>query len=175
MEAVRQKECRSCGLSKPLTAFYRHKAMGDGRLSSCIECVKERVRKHRQANLERIREYDRNRPNREERQETNVKRNREKYHEDPEFRARVLETKKAWLARNNLKRRAHIMTGNAIKYGLIAKQPCEVCGSTEVDAHHEDYRHPSDVRWLCHKHHMARHREINEEIRNGADWSQRGF
>lgn len=175
MDVVRQKRCRTCGLSKPLTAFYRHKAMGDGHLNKCIECVKERVRKYREANIDRVREYDRNRPNREERREKNVKRDRERYHNDTEFRDRVLEMKKAWQARNNLKRRAHIMTGNAIKCGLLKKQPCEVCGSIEVDAHHEDYRFPAKVRWLCHKHHMARHREINEEIRNGVDWSQRGF
>lgn len=175
MEAVRQKTCTDCGLSKPITSFYRHKAMGDGHLNKCIECVKDRVRKHRMANIERIKEYDRNRPNREERRARNVKRNREKYHKDPAFKARVLETKKAWQARNNLKRRAHVMTGNAIKYGLLKKRPCEVCGANEVDAHHEDYRFPDDVRWLCHKHHMARHREINEEIRNGIDWSHRGF
>ena len=105
----------------------------------------------------------------------NVNRNREKYHKDPSFKARSIEAKKAWQARNNLKRRAHIMTGNAIKYGLLKKQPCEVCGDATVDAHHEDYRFPANVRWLCHKHHMERHREINEEIRNGIDWGHKGF
>lgn len=175
METVRQKHCTKCRVSKPLSDFYELKKKGGRRMAACKDCVKKAVTAYRDANIERVREYDRNRPNRDERREKNAKRNRDMYHNDPEFKARVLEGKKAWQARNNLKRRAHIMTGNAIKYGLLKKQPCEVCGSIEVDAHHEDYRFPDKVRWLCHKHHMARHREINEEIRNGVDWSQRGF
>jgi ribosomal protein S27AE len=175
MEAVRQKKCRACGLSKPMTAFYRHRAMRDGHLNRCVECVKERVRKYRAANIERVREYDRNRPNRDERCEVSTKQNRERYYKDPEFRSRVLKTKRDWIAQNKLKRRAHVITGNAIKSGSLEKRPCEVCGAKDVDAHHEDYRVPLDVRWLCHKHHMERHREINEEIRIGVDWSYKGF
>lgn len=41
-----------------------------------------------------------------------------------------------------------------LKKGTIAKQPCEVCGSTEmVEAHHKNYDKPMDVNWLCVKHH----------------------
>jgi hypothetical protein len=175
MKTVRQKACSKCGITKPLADFYVSKHQRTGRSSACKECIKAAVARYREANIDKVREYDRNRPNHDERRDHNVKLNREKYHKDPDFKSRVLKTSKEWRSRNNLKRRAHIMTGNAIKYGLIAKQPCEVCGSTDVDAHHEDYHSPYDVSWLCHTHHMARHREINEEIRNGADWSQRGF
>jgi hypothetical protein len=40
--------------------------------------------------------------------------------------------------------------------------PCEVCKETNVDAHHDDYNKPLDVRWLCKKHHREHHKsEIN--------------
>lgn len=41
----------------------------------------------------------------------------------------------------------------AVKSGRLVKQPCEVCGLTAVQAHHDDYSKPLDVRWLCITHH----------------------
>lgn len=49
---------------------------------------------------------------------------------------------------------------HTIKKGVLIKQPCEVCGEVKVDAHHDDYTKPLDIRWLCRKHHLAHHREI---------------
>ena len=48
----------------------------------------------------------------------------------------------------------------AIRYGKIKALPCEVCGASPAQAHHEDYSKPLDVRWLCPKHHAERHVEI---------------
>lgn len=61
------KVCKKCGRALPISEFYVHKQMGDGHLSFCKECVRARVHKHRENNIERIREYDRNRPNKKER------------------------------------------------------------------------------------------------------------
>lgn len=49
---------------------------------------------------------------------------------------------------------------NALKRGEIVREPCEVCGATTVDGHHEDYSKPLEVRWLCRTHHMKIHRRI---------------
>jgi hypothetical protein len=49
---------------------------------------------------------------------------------------------------------AHADVSVAKAKGTLKTQPCEVCGSTvSVEAHHEDYSRPLDVRWLCNYHH----------------------
>lgn len=54
---------------------------------------------------------------------------------------------------------ARSVTKRAIQRGELEKGPCEVCGAEKVDAHHEDYTKPLDVRWLCSKHHAEVHRK----------------
>ena len=44
--------------------------------------------------------------------------------------------------------------------GALVPQPCEVCGATRTEAHHEDYGRPLDVRWLCRPHHRALHADL---------------
>ena len=43
--------------------------------------------------------------------------------------------------------------------GKLVPKPCEACGATRAEKHHEDYRKPLQVRWLCVKCHRERHRE----------------
>jgi hypothetical protein len=64
-------------------------------------------------------------------------------------------------SRRPLKKWATENLNKAVRRGTIKKQPCEICGVFPAEAHHEDYNFPLDVRWLCRKCHMARHREIN--------------
>ena len=61
------------------------------------------------------------------------------------------EYKKQWARRNSTKRAAHIIVGNAIRDGhLIRPDKCENCGcSSNLQAHHDNYMKPLDVRWLC--------------------------
>lgn len=45
----------------------------------------------------------------------------------------------------------------ALRAGTLVRQACEVCGTSDgrIDAHHDDYAKPLDVRWLCRRHHQA--------------------
>ena len=77
----------------------------------------------------------------------------------------VLENKKAtgdYANRQHRKRypereRARNMVRNAIRSGTLVKQPC-FCGDPKTVAHHDYYKHPLLVRWLCNFHHSQFHR-----------------
>lgn len=45
-----------------------------------------------------------------------------------------------------------------IREGMLIRQPCEVCGNEKVEAHHDDYFKPLEVRWLCKLHHQEHHK-----------------
>ena len=57
-----------------------------------------------------------------------------------------------------MRKDVQLFTNAATRLGIIVKQPCEVCGKLKVDAHHDDYSKPTEVRWLCRKHHSWHHR-----------------
>ena len=156
------KQCKACGAIKPLLEYYHTNGKPNAK---CKECTKAAVRAYREANIDKVREYDRNRPNADERAQLNCKRHRKKYKEDSNYRQAILDSKVAWQERNRVKRACHVITGNAIRDGKLTKQPCEVCGDTAVDAHHDDYLKPLDVRWLCRKHHLEHHRKERERAR----------
>ena len=54
-----------------------------------------------------------------------------------------------------------------IRQGLVKKSNCEICGSDKnVEAHHDDYSRPLDVRWLCRVHHEHHHTKNIPEQEN---------
>ena len=55
------------------------------------------------------------------------------------------------------KPQSRAITRRAIQAGTLVRQPCEVCGNPDVDAHHTDYEQPLLVQWLCRQHHMETH------------------
>ncbi|MCJ8053878.1 hypothetical protein GB928_018640 [Shinella curvata] len=62
-----------------------------------------------------------------------------------------------WNNAHPLEMLAHQYVRSALKKGLLNKEPCEVCGAENVDAHHDDYSRPGVVRWLCRLHHRHHH------------------
>lgn len=129
------KNCFKCGESKPIVEFYRHPMMADGRLGKCKTCTKTDVTRRRDSKLDEIREYDRNRGNR----------------QTAEWRANYKATHKAECD-------ARTAVDNAVRDGRLTRMPCEVCGGTyRIQGHHDDYSKPLDVRWLCVKHHRQHH------------------
>jgi len=150
------KVCRECNTEKPLVEFYKHAAMADGHLNKCIQCVKARVGKHREANLEKIREYDRSRGNLPNRVEA-----RKEYAKTEQGKAAFKRARDSYHKRYPMKYAAHVITGNAIRDGkLIRASQCSVCESTErIEGHHDDYTKPLDVRWLCRSCHDKWHKK----------------
>jgi hypothetical protein len=62
---------------------------------------------------------------------------------------------KAYRLRYPEKRKAHWTVENALRSGKLVKGPCEVshdCAG-RIEAHHDDYAKPLEVRWLCKRHH----------------------
>lgn len=64
---------------------------------------------------------------------------------------------------DQLKNATRWQTRRAIANGTLVKQPCEVCGALKVEAHHDDYSKPLDVRWLCRIHHIEHHNRERAE------------
>lgn len=137
------KQCFKCKETKPLSAFYRHPQMKDGRVNKCKECNKKDVRENRENKLEYYRAYDRERGAR----------------QDSEYIRRYRED-------NPIKYGATTMVGNAVRDGRL-KRPddCEVCGGADrIHGHHDDYSRPLDVRWLCAACHQEWHGKHGEGL-----------
>jgi len=128
------KSCFKCGVVKPLNEFYKHKQMADGHVNKCKECNKNDVALHRLDNLDKIREYDRNRGGR----------------QDKSYLPN-------WRAENPKKYKAHNMINNHVRAGNLHSKPCEICGCDKTVAHHDDYDQPLNIRWLCQAHHKQWH------------------
>lgn len=63
-----------------------------------------------------------------------------------------------WRRANLTKYTAHLTVQRALMSGTLNKQGCEVCCHDIVDAHHDRYDEPLNVRWLCRRHHVRLHR-----------------
>ena len=136
------KQCRKCKEEKELSEYYVHKEMLDGHLNICTKCTKARVNKHREANIEKIRAYDRNRAKLPHR----IKMNTEN-------------TRKA-RKRNPLYNKAHLAVARAIKKGTLVRPIiCNECIHihNKIEGHHEDYSKPLEVVWLCPPCHRQLH------------------
>lgn len=64
---------------------------------------------------------------------------------------------------------ARKLVSRALAAGRLERTPCEGCGATPAQAHHDDYRRPLDVRWLCPKCHAA-HDQQKHPLTRACDW-----
>lgn len=75
-------------------------------------------------------------------------------------RNRYLAHARRWKQTNAAKHAAHSAVNRAVNTGHL-KRPteCSACGRDgDIQAHHDDYSQPLDVRWLCALCHAATHR-----------------
>ena len=161
------KICRTCGILKSIDEYYRLSRMKDGHLNSCINCTIERVKRHRELNIEKIKEYDRNRPNKKERTKIDIERKRLLKLSDPiKYNEIERNRSKKYNEKYPEKHKAHCLINNSIRDGKFESLPCSICGELKAQAHHDDYSKPLDVIWLCTKHHSERHIYLREIERN---------
>ena len=139
-----KKKCFKCGVAKDLSMFYEHKRMSDGHLGKCKECTKADATKHRLDNIDKIRQYDRDRGKLPHRKESTVKHS------------------KRFSKMHPLSNSAHNRVARALKSGVL-KRP-DKCSSCEkvgkVVGHHHDYKEPLNVVWLCQPCHKQLHRDL---------------
>lgn len=136
------KFCKDCKKEKPLSDFYRHKGMADGRLNTCKECKKTASTLNRNANIERYRQYDRDRS------------------KEPDRIAVARELAESWKRRHKKEHLAQLAVQRAVRLGALKRLPCKVCGEQKTVAHHEDYDKRLDVVWLCEPCHKERHKQM---------------
>jgi hypothetical protein len=139
------KVCKDCEVKKPLTDFYRHTGMADGHLNTCKECKKTASTLNRNANIERYRQYDRDRS------------------KDPERIATARELAENWKRKHKKEHLAQLAVQRAVRVGVLTRLPCMVCGEKKTVAHHEDYDKRLDVLWLCEPCHKERHKQMRIE------------
>lgn len=136
-----EKTCVVCLVTKTTADFYKHPRMSDGFLSACKDCHKKSVIKNRLKNVEKYREYDRNRANL------------------PHRVALALEEQKRWRREDKRRMQCHSAVARALMKGVVVPTPCFVCGNERTVAHHPSYDLPLDVVWLCQAHHVQLHVE----------------
>ena len=145
--------CKLCNTTKGADEFYASNKIG------CKECVKARVRAHRQANLERVRSYDRMRGSMPHRVAA-----RAEYQHTPQGKQAIARARRSYKLRKPERRAAQVALGNAVRDRRVIPWPVcaipECCGKPQ--GHHPDYSRPLDVLWLCDKHHKEAHALVKQ-------------
>lgn len=155
------KPCRICGAEfTPTPSKIRY---GDWR---CAACKGAKTRLHREQHPELWLAYyarngktQREKPGYRERARPREERFRQKHKNDPQ-RKRKLADKAKLMRKNPITRvriESRLATRRAIEAGKLMREPCLRCGAVKVEAHHEDYARPLEVKWLCRRCHAAEH------------------
>jgi len=155
------KQCFKCKKWQDLDCFYKHPQMKDGHLGKCKECAKKDVLEHRIANIERIRDYDKERN-----QLPHRKQGRKDYAQaHPDI---IAKCHKKYRRKYPTKYLAKTLLNNAVRDKRLKKpDKCSECGrKCRIHGHHEDYYKPLEVIWLCQICHIKRHKEVNYDIRS---------
>ena len=167
------KLCSKCQQTLPLSAFSLQQGRPHGRRSHCKTCI---------AKAERVRYLQ---PKSEALEKACTKCGALKPHYEFAFDITKFDGRKTYClachvaaqrgrghglrhaqkVSESLRRKAHVVVGNAIRAGKLTRQPCESCGAHGVNengrsivhAHHDDYAKPLDVRWLCTQCHARVH------------------
>lgn len=171
------KKCTKCGVMKEEPEFNKSSRNKSGLRSECKECQKKAYSTYRLENydkeLTRCRAKDKRYIANGKRKEwTKRWKSSEKGKEwvkayDKKYkssdRGRELNAIAAKKRRATPEYKAKDKCWNLAQYaitkGILVREPCVICGEMKVEAHHEDYFKPLEVKWLCAKHHRDRHKK----------------
>lgn len=91
----------------------------------------------------------------------NREKERERHRADyAKHRALRLKAGREWRESNREKSRVTATVSRAVKSGVLVRGQCEEASKEclgAIQAHHDDYDKPLDVRWFCRRHHMKLH------------------
>lgn len=148
------KRCSTCKREQPDWEFLKRSDRPGAFRAECRTCGARRSKQRYAANKESHRKALR-RYNRENLTAANERKKR--------WKRRNPQRYKAFVARQAFKEKARQLLGAAVRSGKIKKpEKCEGCPSTdELGGHHNDYRKPLEVVWLCTICHGLRHRAEN--------------
>lgn len=135
--------CPTCGMNKPGEDYYADKRSPNGLKSQCKKCHTESAIRTRDKELHRAN------------RRKSAARTREK--NPDKYRARERNAPRRTGAKVDARRKLNL----EVRKGTIVKPViCEDCGQCmRLTAHHEDYKRPLDVHWLCYLCHARRHRK----------------
>ena len=139
------KRCPHCGVEKPLTDFNADRSRRSGLANWCRPCHRARVRAHHL----RTRHADPAAASRECREW------RAANPDSARRTSRRAYAKKMATGAEQAKRKVR----DALLTGVLTRRPCETCGATRAEGHHNDYAKPLEVVWLCRACHARLHRE----------------
>jgi ribosomal protein S27AE len=136
--------------------------MGDGHLNKCKSCVKLDVTENRSSKRDYYLAYDKVRAKSQKRILA-----REMYIKTDHGKKAVRRCHENYARRFPLKIAASNLFWSAFKRGDILKpNSCSNCNRViRLEAHHDDYAKPLEIRWLCKKCHTEWH--LNNKAING--------
>jgi len=148
-DAMETKSCPRCGNVKAISGFRLMRRYGRVEVRSC--CIDCEHAYHRTDNYRAI----------------SLRKNA-KYRAEGKFREKEKRSNIHRKTGHPEKVKCNQMTVKAIKAGILIRPlQCEDCcvspppmkdGRSSIQAHHDDYSKPLDVRWLCHQCHVNLHR-----------------
>lgn len=146
IDGVREKWCNTCKQFLAESAFAKNKARYDGLHAYCLACNRKKQAAERARRGEDYREM------------------RRRYRRTENGRRAYNRYRKVFPGKVEAQKLAQM----AMRRGeLVKPAKCSECDRTQVEAHHDDYAKPLEVRWLCRWCHQEWHR-INGEAANSA-------
>lgn len=137
------KTCSVCKTVKHTTSFHKDKSASDGLQCRCKTCNTIVCKKYRSTHRDVVRKIS-------------ARRRSEKL-------ASIITYNQKWNKRNYEARIAHQKVYRAVKTGKLVKPTsCERCrlDASRIEAHHDDYSKPLNVKWLCTLCHSITHQEL---------------